>query len=201
MSSRARLGIGLLLSAAWFLSARLPVVSAYLRLLPVALVVLGFGLKTGRFVGPSGRAAGVGAAAGVAMVGLTYPAFTALVGVFPKLDTATAALYATSRIMNPALEIPALVLIVAAEEVLWRGLLFTTLEERWGSVTAVGVGTTIYSLAQSGSGSVLLAGVAFGCGLVWGLLRWRTQSVWASFLCHLLWTATVVVARPVIELA
>lgn len=201
MTTRVRRAAGLALSAAWGAAQRLPVESSLLRLLPAALLVLAVAWRLrppGALERPALAPLATGLGAGALMVAATYPAFALLASLAPTLSAATAALYASARLAHPVPELAALVLIVAAEEVLWRGLLPHALLPELGAVGAGGLSSAVYALAQYGQGSTLLAGVAFGCGLFWALLRARTGSVWASFACHLVWTLAVVVVRPLV---
>lgn len=202
MSARDRILLALALSAAWVGSSRLPVESDYLRLVPVALFVLVAVLALSpaerSSLRPQARTVLVGLLAGAAMVALTYPAFDLLAAELPALGGATEALYARSRWFAPLLELPALVLVVVAEELLWRGLLAGALRESLGAAATIALAAAVYALAQAGLGSGLLVGLAFGCGLVWGGLRFATGSLWAPFGCHLVWTTSVVVIWPLV---
>jgi len=103
---------------------------------------------------------------------------------------------------NSVYDIAAMGIVIAAEELLFRGLLQSTLERAFASFSGKGLffasilQILIYALAQMAtvSISVFLAGVALGIGVTL-LAKW-SGSLWPSILGHALWTYGVVVVFP-----
>ena len=62
---------------------------------------------------------------------------------------------------------------------------------------AVLLAALLYTLPQIAFRSPLLVFVAFLCGVVWGVLRARTDWLTASLLAHLIWDILVLVLFPV----
>lgn len=90
----------------------------------------------------------------------------------------------------------------AAEEISWRGLVLESLEGRLGPLRAAVVTSalwafahvpTIYRLGDALSGyNPLLVLAAFGCGLVWSFLRFRTGRLAVAVLSHAIFSWAVV---------
>lgn len=90
----------------------------------------------------------------------------------------------------------------AAEEVAWRGLVLDSLEGRLGPLRAALVTSalwafahlpTIYRLGDVISGyNPLLVLAAFGCGLVWSFLRYRTGRLAPAVISHAIFSWAVV---------
>jgi len=67
------------------------------------------------------------------------------------------------------------------EELVFRGLLYGWLESRWGSGLAVVVSSLAFAAAHVEPAHVLLV---LPLGILFGLLRWRTRSLWPSLVAH-----------------
>ncbi len=90
----------------------------------------------------------------------------------------------------------AIVVIAIAEELVWRGLVPSLLEEILGSRYAWVVSAVLYALAHvptawalrdpvSGLNPVVVLG-ALGCGLVWGGMRRTFDRLWPAAFSHIL---------------
>lgn len=96
----------------------------------------------------------------------------------------------------------ALGVVGALEELAWRGLVLPILEERMGPARASVTTTlfyaaahvpTLFLLADPAAGrNPLLVLAAFGCGLVWAYLRFRTGRLAPVILAHGLFTWAIV---------
>ena len=67
------------------------------------------------------------------------------------------------------------------EELVFRGLLYGWIESRWGSGLAVVVSSLAFAAAHVEPAHVLLV---LPLGILFGLLRWRTGSLWPSLVAH-----------------
>ena len=137
-----------------------------------------------------------GLLAGVVMTALTYILYPALERSVPGLAHERDILYARLHAVSDTWRRLALLPIVAGEEVVWRGLVQSALARRRGHLTGVVTGAALYAAAQSPGGSPLLILTALACGLVWGGLRAATRSLWAPFLAHVIWDASVLLIAP-----
>jgi membrane protease YdiL (CAAX protease family) len=147
----------------------------------------------------------LGAAGGVAMVGATYGLYRALVPLFPALPGATRGLYGLldAAGYRPAALGALVVLLSFCEELVWRGRPLSDPAAESGAgpvhgraVARVAMVALLYGAASLASGSLLLAAIATGCGLGWGLLRVAGRSLWPAVLTHAAWDLAVLVVWP-----
>ena len=100
----------------------------------------------------------------------------------------------------------AVILVAILEEIAWRGLVYTLVEERLGTRRAWPVTAVLYAAAHRPT-LVLLADpyagpnplivlAALGCGLVWGLIVARTGRLPVAIFSHALFTWCVAVQFP-----
>jgi len=92
----------------------------------------------------------------------------------------------------------ALVVIVLAEELVWRGMVLDELTGRFGTRRGWVLAAALYALASLPTAYTLrdpVAGLnpllliaAFGCGLVWTFLAGRFGRLWPSAVSHLVFT-------------
>lgn len=100
-----------------------------------------------------------------------------------------------------ALVVVGIVVTAIAEEILWRGLVTSLLEEKIGSRRAWVWAAVLYAVAQVPSAwalsdpnagpNPLLIVAALGCGLVWGFMARRFERLLPSIFSHLLFSWTV----------
>lgn len=137
-----------------------------------------------------GREVVVGLLGGVVLAVLTRLGYAVAVAVVPELAAPVGTLYAAMRAAPPpVVMVPALALIIACEEVVWRGLLVR--DARTCLWSALG-----YTLAQAGAASWLLMPIALGLGLVWGAQRLWRGGLLAVYLTHLVWSLATLVYWP-----
>jgi membrane protease YdiL (CAAX protease family) len=160
---------------------------------------------TRRLLRPRAGALGLGAVAGLAMVGATYGLYRALVPLFPALPGATRGLYGVLNAAGyrpPVLGV-LVVLISFCEEVVWRGRPLehaaakaATRRVNGHALARVAALALLYGAASLASGSLLLAGLAAACGFAWGLVRVAGRSLWPAVVTHAAWDLAVLVAWP-----
>jgi membrane protease YdiL (CAAX protease family) len=139
-----------------------------------------------------------GLAVGTVMAIATWTLYPPSAELVPAISSEVPKLYALLRQPpGPLWAFPVLVLVVAAEEWVWRGLAIRIFLRRMGPAAAVVVAAVIYVLPQVAFRSPLLVVVAFLCGLVWGALRVWTRGLAAPLIAHLLWDLLVFVLFPV----
>lgn len=141
----------------------------------------------------------IGAGVGVAMTVLTYPLYQLAVTLVPSLAPVVAGLYQSSHQGHWLAALVWLVVIILAEELLFRGAWLAVLSQRVGTRTALGLSVALYAGAQAFSGSLVVALLALCCGMLWTLERALTGSLLAPLISHLIWTPTTILLRPVIH--
>jgi membrane protease YdiL (CAAX protease family) len=142
-----------------------------------------------------GAALGIGT--GLLMAVLTKLCYPLAVALLPQLAPAVADLYTyLAQSPGPVAALPVLVLVVVAEEGVWRGVLIDAFPPSLNVIAVVLCSALIYSLPHLAGRSLILFGVAFVCGTIWGLLRVATGSVWVPVLSHLAWNLNVFVFFP-----
>jgi len=141
---------------------------------------------------------GWGAVVGLGMAVATWVLYPLAADIYPPLAVEVSGLYGVLRQPpGPLLALPLLILVVAAEELAWRGMAIDIFERRMSSTMAVVVSSLTYTLPQFAMRSWVLIVVAFGCGLVWGALRVRTKGLSAPLAAHLTWNVGVFIVHPV----
>ncbi len=145
---------------------------------------------------PSPRLVLLGAAAGSVMAVATYLLYPLFARILPFIATDTLQLYAAFRVPSLVVASVALVPVILGEELVWRGVVQTTLVDRFGSWRGVALAAVVYALVHVPLGSAVLVAAAFSCGLAWGTLRATTSSLVPTLVAHLLWDAIVLLWLP-----
>ena len=145
---------------------------------------------------PSSRLVLVGAVAGGLMAAATYLLYPTLARILPFVPTDAARLYAAFRAPPPIIASVALVPVVVGEELVWRGVVQTSLVRRFGAWRGVTLAAVAYALVHAPLGSPVLVAVAFICGLAWAALRATTASLIPGLVAHLLWDLVVLLWLP-----
>jgi membrane protease YdiL (CAAX protease family) len=139
-----------------------------------------------------------GLVAGLVMVGATHLAYRGAVLVVPAVAKPVQQLYGTLQSPpGPLRALPILVLVVFAEELVWRGVLFGALQRRYGPVVCTLLATGLYALPQLTAPVALLFAVALGCGAIWTTQRALSGSIIPSLLTHLTWNIGIFLLVPV----
>ena len=135
---------------------------------------------------------------GLVMSIVTWVLYPISVDFIPAIGVEVPKLYGLLRqFPGPVWAFPVLVLVVGAEELVWRGLAIDLFSKSLGASSAVLFASLLYVLPQIAFRSPLLVVVALTCGLVWGALRVRTHGLLAPLVAHLTWDLLVFVLFPV----
>jgi membrane protease YdiL (CAAX protease family) len=118
------------------------------------------------------------------------------VAAVPSVGLDVARLYATFGAPSLARLALLLPLVIACEEMVWRGVVQAALARRVGPVAAPLLGAAAYAAAHALAGSLTLVLACVGCGLCWGALRWLTRGLVAPLIAHLMWDLAVLVLWP-----
>lgn len=146
------------------------------------------------------RSVAIGIVAGLVMVAATYLLYPLGMAAFPGLDPRVAQLYRPLQAPpGPLVALPVLLLAVAAEELVWRGLVLDSLTARLPAAPGVVAGAVLYALPQIASGSAIVIALALVCGLAWGAERIRSGCLTAPLLTHAIWSTTVFALAPLVR--
>lgn len=150
------------------------------------------------FEKPAPRNVVMGIGVGIAMSFATWWLYPLSVTVLPLIEGEVEMLYGLLRQPpGPVRAFPLLVFVVAAEELVWRGLAIDVFSNYLGRWPAVLVSALLYVLPQVAFRSPLLMIVALLCGLLWGFLRISCKGLAAPLTAHLIWNVLVFIAYPV----
>lgn len=83
-----------------------------------------------------------------------------------------------------------------AEELFWRGFLQRWAMSKFGQSRGWLIAAAIYGAVHILSGNFMLTMAAWIAGLFWGLLYWKTGSIFACIISHALWTVSIFVLWP-----
>jgi membrane protease YdiL (CAAX protease family) len=83
------------------------------------------------------------------------------------------------------------------EELVFRGLLYGWLESRWGGGIAFVASSLAFAAAHVEPAHAVLV---LPLGLLFGLLRWRTGSLWPSLVAHMANNGLAVVAAAYLQI-
>ena len=145
---------------------------------------------------PTAASTAAGSITGVVMWAGAFAVAAALAKVAPSLWAGTDELYgwATALELGPALAL--LIVIVAGEEIIWRGVLGIGVAARVGAWSAVLVSAGLFTVAHASIGSPVLLIAAALAGAAWTWVAIRTRSLWAPFLAHLGWDIALLWLTP-----
>jgi membrane protease YdiL (CAAX protease family) len=161
-------------------------------------LIIALASKPARAFRPTAFRVAAGLGAGAVLYGLTRVIAALLPSLWPGWETGARALYSWKAGHSWAFLAPTLVMIVIAEEVVWRGVVARFFMERWGRPLGITVGALVYALAHLASLNPLLVLAAFGCGLYWGWLYSATDDLVAPAVSHLLWDS-LLLAIPLLR--
>lgn len=142
------------------------------------------------------RNAAVGLVVGAVMTAGTYAAYAIVFTLAPAISGHVAGLYRVAHPGHFAAALACTLVVIVAEEVLWRGPCLDVLAGRKRRVvTAISWGT--YTAVQLATGSWVVALAALVCGAIWTAERGMTRSLVAPLASHLVWATVVIHLVPV----
>lgn len=195
LASFAALAVAGLLAGPWLIDA------IWLRMAAIDLCLLLVAITTLRLRWtdlwrPTARASIAGLGAGAILWAAAFGVAALLAGLAPSLWSGASDLYAWADALPIGLALGLLTLIVAGEEIIWRGALAVGLAPRVGAWPAVLISAALFTLAHATIGSPLLLVAATLAGAAWAALAIRTRSLWASFAAHMLWDVSLLWLTP-----
>jgi membrane protease YdiL (CAAX protease family) len=124
--------------------------------------------------------------------------FDVFARLVPSLRTNVEYLYRAAATRTLSQSLPWVIVIVFAEEFLFRSALFEGLARRYPVVLAGALTVAAFAAAQMGTGSVIVVLMALVCGAIWTTERQLCRSLLAPLISHLIWTPVVILLRPVV---
>lgn len=173
------------------------IVGSY-ALFAIVVVLSAFGRSLSGALQPGLRPLAIGAGVGTVMTLLTYPVYQLGVALVPSLEPVVRGLYRTSHKEHLATALLWVVVILIAEELLFRGAWLAALQRRIGRNAAFAVSVTLYAAAQACTGSFIVGLLALCCGTIWTIERLATGSILASIVSHMIWTPIIILLCPVV---
>jgi membrane protease YdiL (CAAX protease family) len=143
------------------------------------------------------RQVAIGLFVGGVMTALTYPTYRVAVALVPGLEPVVVRLYRTSHEGHLGSALLWVLLIIAAEELLFRGAWLFELEALLGRRAALGLSVVVYAAAQAASGSLIVGLLALCCGTLWTIERILSGSLIAPLISHMIWTPVIILFHPV----
>lgn len=158
-----------------------------------ALRTVGLVASTWRWIAVAAALAFVARLAAVP-VGYLWTTITGLENPFQAELARSAAQAAGWQIALAAVLV--VVVVPPAEELLFRGILYTWMRSRWGVAASVGVSSLVFGLMHG----LLFLPVAALFGVFLALVYERSGSLWPAICCHaVINLSAVVIGRVVIE--
>jgi uncharacterized protein YbjT (DUF2867 family)/membrane protease YdiL (CAAX protease family) len=161
----------------------------------VVLGIAAWALEGRRLLGrgPHRRLVPIGIVAGLAMAGATVALYDPVTRLVPALGSDVDQLYHAFRATGTLASILLIPAVVAFEELIWRGAVYSALADRLPWVGAALAASLLYALAHVPAGSPALVLASLGAGLCWNLLRARTGSLVPAYAAHIVWNYSVLV--------
>jgi membrane protease YdiL (CAAX protease family) len=89
-----------------------------------------------------------------------------------------------------------ILIIGPGEEIFWRGYLQRQFAGKWGKWTGLVVALVIYTGVHVLTGNFMLVMAALICGLFWGWLYLKYESMLINVISHTVWDITVFLLLP-----
>ncbi|MFM8409146.1 MAG: lysostaphin resistance A-like protein [Alphaproteobacteria bacterium] len=147
---------------------------------------------------PTALQVGIGLVVGLVMALGTWALFPAATAWVPWIEPDVTRLYVAFGRPGPLVILLLLPIVVACEEIVWRGVVHRALADRLDWLPTALVGATLYAAAHSPIGSPALVLTCLCVGFCWDLLRSATGGLVAVFVAHLVWDVAVLVLRPLV---
>jgi len=141
---------------------------------------------------------GLGLGAGLVLYGLTRLGVLILQPLWPAWETHARTLSSWKTGLGVPFLAVTLVMIIVAEEALWRGVLSRFFQERLGHALGILAGAVFYAGAHLMTMNPLLLGAALGCGIFWGVLYAATDDLTAPIVSHLVWDVLAMFVLPLV---
>lgn len=132
-------------------------------------------------------------------VAVSLAGFFAIAELWPDITQQASQVYSwLDDIDNPMLLAPLVIVIIVAEEAIWRGAVMLPLAARLGHWRGVFLSAALFAVAHVFIGPLLLVLAAFVAGTFWGWLAIKMKGLFAPIVSHVVWDATLLFIWPVV---
>ena len=139
-----------------------------------------------------------GIASALLLYGVFWLGHTISTALFDFPASEVARVYALKTGASAAVIGPLLVLWIApGEELFWRGFLQQKLATRYGRWPGLIAGALMYAAVHLWAFNLTLLVAALICGMFWGWMMLRYESVWPSIISHAVWDVVIFVLLPI----
>ncbi|MBA2542450.1 MAG: CPBP family intramembrane metalloprotease [Deltaproteobacteria bacterium] len=146
---------------------------------------------------PRGLLAAIGL--GIVLVAATHATYRCVAALSAAVADEVCTLYASTSTRSARGALAALtVLVVLAEELVWRGAAVAAVGDRGSRVRTGATITCLYAVPQALAGAWLLALVALGIGAIFATQRMITGRITDSFITHAIWSVAIFVVVPLV---
>ncbi len=135
-----------------------------------------------------GVSVAMGCAVAGRMVGIQYSVLMQQLGIRAPENLDVTRLFPVSPIGIAATVLASVVIAPLAEEVLFRGVVFAGLRDRWGQLAGILVSSGLFALVHLSAYQFV---PVFILGMLLAVLASSTRSIWPSILCHALFNVPV----------
>ncbi len=186
----------------WFLTFAVPAGNFWAKLAISASILAAAGLLLSGsewkslFVFKKGHL-WLGLVSAIVLYGLFWIGNEVSSALFPFASKEISGIY-SNRTQLPSLLIGLLLFFVMgpAEEIYWHGFIQKTLCRHYGAITGVLLTTIVYAAVHVAALNFMLLVAAAICGLFWGLLYQREQSLVPVIISHSIWDLIIFVVFP-----
>jgi membrane protease YdiL (CAAX protease family) len=143
------------------------------------------------------RDLGLGLGSAAALYGIFRAGDRMARRIMPQGGREIAAIYGLRQSAPKASIAAALALIIGpGEEIFWRGLVQSRLQDRMGPLAGALAGSSLYAAVHLVSVNLTLTGAAGVAGLFWSLLYARGQRLEPLIISHVAWDLWIFLSAP-----
>ena len=186
----------------WFLTFAVPVGNFWIKLCISASILATTGLTLSRGEWKSlfrfkRRHLCLGPVSALVLYGIFWLGNEVSSVLFPFASKEISSIY-FNKTQLPSIVIGLLLVFVMgpAEEIYWHGFIQRAFSHRYGAVAGVLLTTAIYAVVHVVALNFMLFVAAAICGLFWGVLYQREQSLIPVIISHSLWDLIIFVLFP-----
>jgi uncharacterized protein len=186
----------------WFLTFAVPVGNFWVKLCISASILALAGLIMSRskwkaLFNFKRRHLWLGPVSALALYGIFWIGNEISSAIFPFASKEISSIYGNKTQLPPYWIGLLLVFVMGpAEEIYWHGFIQRTFIDRFGAMAGVLLTAAIYAVVHVVALNVMLLVAAATCGLFWGLIYQREQSLIPVIVSHSLWDLIIFVLFP-----
>lgn len=186
----------------WFFTFALPIGNFWLKLSFSALLLASVGLKLSRNEASTifsfkKRHLLVGPISALLLYGIFWLGKEVSTILFPFASNEISSIYHNKAQLNlTAIGLLLFFIMGPAEEIYWHGFVQRSVSQQFGPTSGILITSVVYALVHIFALNLMLFLAAGVCGLFWGWLYQREQSLIPVILSHSLWDLSIFVLFP-----